>query len=169
MTVRELIETLRRMDPDAEARLPAGEPVVQVGVVESEPGAVFLFGPGAAVPSEEDYRCSQCGLEFGVHTRPGVGYDEPPTVHCPNCGGSLVRRAEVTPFEDITRAIHAGRYDGEGGIALFRCDVLARFGGGHADLHAAFLKFGESRAPLRERLAEVLGEFVRRTSGRQKG
>ena len=87
MTVRDLIETLLKMDPDAEVRLPGGEPVVQVGVIESEPGAVFLFGPGTAVPSEEEYRCSQCGLEFGVHTRPGVGYDEPPTVHCPNCGG----------------------------------------------------------------------------------
>ena len=169
MTVHELIETLQKMDPEAEARLPGGEPVVQVGVVESEPGVVFLSGPGAAVPSEEDYRCSQCGLEFGVHTRPGVGYDEPPTVHCPNCGGSLVLGAGVTPFEDITRAIHAGRYDGEGGIALFRCDVLARFGGGHADLHAAFLKYGESRAPLRERLADVLREFVRRVSRRQEG
>ena len=144
MTIRELIETLQKMDPDAEARLPGGEPVVQVGVVESEPGAVFLFGPGTAVPSEEEYRCSQCGLEFGVHTRPGVGYDEPPAVHCPNCGGSLVQRAGENRFEAITRAIHAGRYDGEGGIALFRCDVLARFGGGQADLHAAFEKYGES-------------------------
>src|SRR4051812_32611854 len=109
MTARELIETLARMDQDAEARLPGGEPAVQVGLIESEPGTVFPFGPGTAVPVEEDYRCSQCGLGFGVHTRGGVGYDEPPAVHCPNCGGTLVQQAGVSPVE----AIHAGHYDGE--------------------------------------------------------
>ena len=128
----------------------AGYPISEATTFQTDGDGVALrlTAPGLAIPTDREVSVT------GSHIRPqpGVGYDEPPTVHCPNCGGSLVRRAGVTPFEDITRAIHAGRYDGEGGVALFRCDVLARFGGGHADLHAAYLKYGESRAPQRERV-----------------